>query len=68
LTRESTAEIDFLFENADPSAIGDQSCPVVERIGELVVARCSSVVVQGGGLASKTQKLVGSEQGWQIKA
>jgi hypothetical protein len=34
LTRERSAEIDFLFENADPSAIGNQSCPIVERIGE----------------------------------
>src|SRR6267142_1671787 len=29
-----SAEIYFLFENADPSAVGNQSCPIVERIGE----------------------------------
>ena len=34
LTRERSAEIYFLFENADPSAVGNQNCPIVERIGE----------------------------------
>jgi hypothetical protein len=34
LTCERSAEIYFLFENADPSAVGDQSCPIVEKIGE----------------------------------
>jgi len=34
LTCERSAEIYFLFENADPSAVGNQSCPIVERIGE----------------------------------
>ena len=34
LTCERGAEIDFLFENADSSAAGDKSSPIVERIGE----------------------------------
>jgi hypothetical protein len=34
LTRERSAEIYFLFENADPSAAGKQNCAIVERIGE----------------------------------
>jgi hypothetical protein len=34
LTSERSAEIYFLFENADSSAVGDQNCPIVERIGE----------------------------------
>ena len=34
LTRERSAEIYFLFENADPPAVGNQSRPIVERIGE----------------------------------
>ena len=34
LTRERSAEIYFLFENADPSAVGNQSCPIVKRIRE----------------------------------
>ena len=34
LTCERSAEIYFLFENADPSAVGNQNCPIVERIGE----------------------------------
>jgi hypothetical protein len=34
LTCERGAEIDFLFVDADSSAAGDKSCPIVERIGE----------------------------------
>ncbi len=34
LTRERGTEIYFLFENADPSAAGDQNGPIVERIRE----------------------------------
>jgi hypothetical protein len=34
LARERGAKIDFLFENADPSAAGNKNCPIVERIGE----------------------------------
>jgi hypothetical protein len=34
LTRERGAEIDFLFEDADPSAACNQNGPIVERIGE----------------------------------
>jgi len=34
LTCERSAEIYFLFENANPSAVGNQNCPIVERIGE----------------------------------
>ena len=34
LTSQRSAEIYFLFENADPSAVGDQNCPIVKRIGE----------------------------------
>jgi len=34
LTCERGTEIDFLFVDADSSAAGDQSCPIVERIGE----------------------------------
>ena len=34
LTRQRSAEIYFLFENADPSAVSNQSCPIVERIRE----------------------------------
>jgi hypothetical protein len=35
LTCERSAEIDFLFVNADSSAAGDKSCPIVEGIGKL---------------------------------
>ena len=35
LTGERGTEIYFLFENADPSAAGDQNCPIMERVGEL---------------------------------
>ena len=35
MTGQRSAEINFLFEDADSSAAGDQSCPVVERIGKL---------------------------------
>ena len=31
LTRERGAEIDFLFEDADPSAVGDENGAVAER-------------------------------------
>jgi hypothetical protein len=34
LTCERGAEIDFLFVEADSSAAGDKSCPIMERIGE----------------------------------
>jgi hypothetical protein len=34
LTCERGAEIDFLFVDADSSAAGDKSRPIVERIGE----------------------------------
>ena len=43
LTRESGAEIDFLFENADPSAVGDQRGPIVERVGEVLRCRDRAV-------------------------
>ena len=35
LTRERSAEINFLFENADPPTVSDEDRSVVERIGEL---------------------------------
>jgi hypothetical protein len=35
LTRERSAEIYFLFKDADPFAVGNQSCPIVEGLGEL---------------------------------
>ena len=38
LTRERGTEIYFLFENADPSAVGNQSGAIVERIGEFSYA------------------------------
>ena len=53
LTRESGAEIDFLFEDADPSAVGDQSCPIVERIGKFADAAiwsCGRLIDVGGAL------------------
>ena len=34
MTRQRSAEIYFLFVDADSSAAGDQSCPIVKRIGE----------------------------------
>jgi hypothetical protein len=34
LTCERSAEIDFLSENADPSAARNQNRPIVERIGD----------------------------------
>jgi len=42
LTRKRSAEIDLLFEDADPSAAGNQNGPIVERIGELSDAAVSS--------------------------
>ena len=42
LTYERSAEIDFLFVNADSSAAGDQSCAIVERIGKLSDAAIGS--------------------------
>jgi hypothetical protein len=52
LTCERGAEIDFLFVNADSSAAGDQSCAIVERIGEFsdaaIRARGRFVDVGGG--------------------
>jgi hypothetical protein len=44
LTRQRSAEIDFLFVNADSSAAGDQSGPIVERIGEF-----SDATIRPGG-------------------
>ena len=38
LTRERSAEIYFLLENADPSAAGDKNSAIVERIGEFADA------------------------------
>jgi voltage-gated potassium channel len=38
LTRLRSAEIYFLFENADPSAVGTQSGAIVERIGQFCYA------------------------------
>ena len=46
LTCERSAEIYFLFENADPSAVGNQSCPIVERIGEF----CDAAILPRGSL------------------
>jgi hypothetical protein len=37
-----SAEIDFLFENADSSAAGDQNGPIVEGIGKLSDAAIGS--------------------------
>jgi hypothetical protein len=34
LTRQRSAEIDFLLVDADSSAAGDKSCPILERAGE----------------------------------
>jgi hypothetical protein len=42
LTCERSAEIDFLFVNADSSAAGDKSCPIVEGIGKLSDAALGS--------------------------
>jgi len=44
LTRERGAEINFLFENADPPAVSDEDRSVVERIGELSHA----TIISGG--------------------
>jgi hypothetical protein len=40
---ERGAEIDFLFEDADPSAVGNQSGPIVERTGEFPEAAIGRV-------------------------
>ena len=42
LTSERGAEIDFLFVDADSSAVGNQSGPIVERVGELSDAAIGS--------------------------
>jgi hypothetical protein len=57
LARESAAEIYFLFENADPSAVANQSGPIVERIGELSDAAIGSrggLLDFGGALHSES--------------
>jgi hypothetical protein len=47
LTRERGTEIDFLFVDADSSAAGNQSGPIVERIGEFSDA---AIGLRGGFL------------------
>jgi hypothetical protein len=42
LTRERGAEHDFLFENANPPAVGNKSGPIVEGIGEFSYAAIGS--------------------------
>jgi len=56
LTRERSAEINFLFEDADPSATGNQNCPVVERKGEFSDAAIGSrgLIDVGGELHSES--------------
>jgi hypothetical protein len=56
LTRERSAEIYFLFENADPSVVGNQSGAVVERIREFSDAPIlpyGSLIDFGGHFISK---------------
>jgi hypothetical protein len=51
LTCERSSEIYVLSENADSPAVGNQSCPIVERIGELsdapIMARGSLIDFDG---------------------
>ena len=57
LTCERSAEIDFLFVNADSSATGDKSCPIVEGIGKLsdaAVRPRGGLVDVGGALHSES--------------
>jgi hypothetical protein len=46
LTRQRSAEIYFLFENADPSTVGNQSCAIVEGVRKF----CDAPIGPGGGL------------------
>jgi hypothetical protein len=55
LTCERGAESDFLFVNADSSAAGDQSYPIVERIREFSDAaiRARGRFVDFGGVLAR---------------
>jgi hypothetical protein len=69
LTRQRSAEIYFLFENADPSAVGDQSGAIVEGVRKFTDAairpetRFSRLSKQRDGGRRQTQS--GTDK-WQI--
>jgi len=65
LNGERSAEVYFLFVNADSSAAGDESCPIVEQIGEFTDAAVRTsgrfvdrAHISGGGLRPKQGQVV----------
>jgi hypothetical protein len=57
LTRQRSAEIYFLFENADPPAVGNQGGAIVERVREFTDAAIGSYggfIDVGGALHIKS--------------